>query len=199
MPTPETRYGLSRRSLTLAKRGMRDNGTMEIRIAIVLLCSVGALSGESAAGLKWAAPAGWKTEAARPMRAATYTIPATAGDKDTAECAVYFFGAGQGGGIEMNIERWKGQVVSGGKPAAAKTSKRTIHGLSVPTVDASGDYTGRGGPMAEKSVKSGYRLGGAVIGGPGGNVFVKLTGPAKTVAANEQKFEQLLASFDKER
>jgi hypothetical protein len=30
-------------------------------------------------------------------------------------------------------------------------------------------------------------------------VFLKLTGPAKTIAASQQGFEQLLASFDKER
>src|SRR5688500_11822604 len=34
---------------------------------------------QSAAGIRWTAPAGWKTEAARPMRAATYTIPSAAG------------------------------------------------------------------------------------------------------------------------
>jgi hypothetical protein len=38
----------------------------------------------------------------------------------------------------------------------------------------------------------------AIVENPGGNLFVKFTGPSKTVAANEQKFEQLLASFQKE-
>ena len=75
---------------------------------------------ESAAGLRWTAPVGWKTESLRPMRAATYTVP-------------------------------------------------------------------------------GYRLLGAIVEGPGGNVFVKLTGPAKTVTANQQKFNQLLASFQLEK
>ena len=35
-----------------------------------------------------------------------------------------------------------------------------------------------------------YRLLGAIVEGPGGNVFVKFAGPAKTIAANEQKFGQ---------
>lgn len=68
---------------------------------------------ESAAGLQWAAPAGWKNTGASSMRAATYT-------------GVYFFGAGQGG-----------------------------------------------------------------------NIFLEFTGPTKTVAANERKVEQLLASFQR--
>jgi hypothetical protein len=41
----------------------------------------------------------------------------------------------------------------------------------------------------------GYRLLGAIVEALGGTVFFKLTGPAKTIAANQQKFEQLLASL----
>ena len=152
------------------------------------------LCAESVAGLRWTPPAGWKGEGARPMRAATFTV-------DDAECVVYFFGAGQGGGIEANVERWKGQFRQpGGKPVEVKPGRRTIHGLAVTTVDISGEYSGMGGPVAaEKSVKSGYRLLGAIVEGPGENIFLKFTGPAKTIAANQKKFEQLLESFDKER
>jgi hypothetical protein len=162
---------------------------------LLLMCSV--LSAESVAGLKWTAPSGWKNLGSQSMRAATYSIPSAAGDRDSAECAVYFFGAGQGGSVEANIDRWKGQFR---QPAAAQVRKRTVHGLPVTTIDISGDYSGMGGPMVtEKTVKSGYRLLGAIVESPGGNVFLKLTGPAKTVAASQQGFEQLLASFDKER
>lgn len=134
------------------------------------------------------------------MRAATYIIPPAAGDTASAECAVYFFGTGQGGTVESNLERWKGQGVGpDGKAADAKIAKRTIHGLAMTTLDTSGDYTGMGGPMAaSKSVQSNYRLLGAIIVGPDGNVFIKLTGPAKTVAASQAEFEKLLNSFDRE-
>ena len=40
---------------------------------------------------------------------------------------------------------------------------------------------------------------GAIVEGPGGNVFIKFTGPAKTIAASQAEFEQLLNSFDKEK
>jgi hypothetical protein len=49
----------------------------------------------------------------------------------------------------------------------------------------------------QKSAAPGYRLLGAVIEGPEGNVFIKFAGPAKTVAANETKFQHLLNSFEK--
>jgi hypothetical protein len=157
------------------------------------------LLADSAAGLKWATPAGWKSEGERPMRAATYSVPAAAGDSESAECAVYFFGASQGGSIEANLDRWKGQILApGGKPADAKIEKRTVNGLNVTTIASGGEYTGMGGPMAaSKSSKPGYRLLGAIVEGPGGNLFVKFTGPAKTVTANQAKFEQLLKSFQK--
>jgi len=48
-----------------------------------------------------------------------------------------------------------------------------------------------------KSVQNNYRLLGAIVEGPGGNVFIKFTGPAKTIAANQIAFKQLLNSFDK--
>jgi len=168
-----------------------------MRTWILLLAFLAALYAESAAGLHWTAPANWKSEGARPMRAATYNIPPVPGDRDNAECAVYFFGAGQGGSVEANIDRWKGQFR---QPANAQVGKRTIQGMPVTTIDISGEYSGMGGPMTgEKTVKPGYRLLGAIVDGPGGNVFLKFTGPAKTIAANQQKFEQLLASFDKEQ
>ena len=148
---------------------------------------------ESVAGLQWTMPAGWKAEGSRPMRAATYSVPPAAGDKDSGECVVYFFGQGQGGGVDANLERWKGQFRGpDGKPPAAKTAKRTVNGLAVTTIETAGDYAGMGGAS-----KSGYRMLGAIVENPGGNIFLKFTGPAKTVTANQAKFEQLLTSFNK--
>ncbi len=172
-----------------------------MRMLSVVLILVAWSFGDSVAGLKWTPPTGWKTEDARPMRAATYTIKPTVGDTASAECVVYFFGAQQGGSVQANLDRWKGQVLApGGKPSNAKIARRTIHGLSVTTIDASGNYTGMGGPMApSKSVQNNYRLLGAIFEGPAGNVFIKFTGPAKTIAASAAKFEQLLNTFDKEK
>jgi hypothetical protein len=171
-----------------------------MRAALLLVAlisgSVGVFA-EAAAGLQWTAPAGWKNLGAQPMRAATYGVAPAAGDTASAECGVYFFGAGQGGSIEANIERWKGQFTNAGAPATAKIGTRKINGLSVTTIDTSGEYSGMGGPMAPGKPVAGYRLLGAIVEGPGGNIFLKFTGPAKTIAANQQRFEQLLASFQR--
>jgi hypothetical protein len=112
-----------------------------------------------------------------------------------------FFGAGQGGSLDANLERWKGQFSGpGGAPATTKVAKRMVHDLAITTLDVSGAYSGMGGPTASAPrVVAGYRLLGAIIEAPGGNVFIKLTGPVKTIAVNQQEFEQLLASFQADK
>jgi len=127
------------------------------------------------------------------MRAAQYTV----GD---AECVVYFFGPGQGGTVEANIARWSGQFAApDGKPAAAKVTKSNVHGLPVTRMDISGTYTATGGAaMTSQAPKAANRMLAAIVEGPGGNLFIKFSGPAKSVAAQVAAFDGLLASFSKQ-
>jgi hypothetical protein len=50
-------------------------------------------------------------------------------------------------------------------------------------------------PAGRKWLESHYRLRGAIVENPGGNVFLKFTKPERTIAAN---VGQLLDSFRKE-
>jgi hypothetical protein len=158
------------------------------------------LVADSGAGIQWTVPSSWKAEAQRPMRLATYTIAPAAGDSESGECGVYYFGPGQGGSVAANMDRWIGQFQQpGGGPSqdAAKRDQRTVHGLKITTVAVSGAYSGMGGPMAQPGAppKANYRLLGAIVEGRQGSVFFKFTGPAKTVAQNQAAFEKLLASL----
>src|SRR5688500_1768724 len=100
-------------------------------VASIVLASA-SLFAESAAGIRWTAPATWNAEGPRPIRAATYSITPAAGDPGIADCVVNYFGPGQGGGVDANVERWKGQVLGAdGKPAPAKVDKRTVRGVAV--------------------------------------------------------------------
>ena len=158
---------------------------------------LGAQAGKGGSGVNWTAPKRWTADADRPMRLATYKVPAAAGDSEAGECGVFFFGAGQGGDLQANLTRWTGQFQTpGGQPIASpKTQKQTIAGFAVTTVDISGTYMQSSGPMmAAKSSKAGYRMLAAVVEGKQANVFFKLTGPAKTVAAAEAEFQGLLKS-----
>jgi hypothetical protein len=125
------------------------------------------------------------------MRAATYGVPPAKGDPEAAECAVFYFGAGQGGGVEANVQRWAGQF-EGGKAAPQRVE--TLHGLKVTRVELEGTYLS-GGMSGPKVPKAGFKLLGAIAEGREGNVFFKLTGPAKTVEAARKDFEALLQTL----
>src|SRR5687768_15164969 len=153
----------------------------------------------SVATLTFSAPAGWK--AAGPsssMRVAQFVLPRAAGDAADADLVVYYFG-GSGGTVNANIERWLGQMQQpGGKPssAVAKREARSINGLKVTLVDVSGTYVAEMTPgSAERHNSPNFRLRAAVIETPSGPYFIKLTGPARTVAAAEKAFERFLGSM----
>ncbi len=150
----------------------------------------------AAAGLAWSRPAGWGLEPARTMRIATYRIPPVGGDSEPAECAVYYFGPGQGGGVEANLTRWIGQF----QPAtSSKRSTRTVNGVNVSLADAAGTYTAHGGAMTQpQGDVTGWRLLGAIAEGPEGTVFFKLTGPEKTVAAAKGPFDGMIGSLKRQ-
>ncbi|HXY38787.1 MAG TPA: hypothetical protein VEQ10_03910 [Vicinamibacteria bacterium] len=149
---------------------------------------------EGAGGIEWKVPAGWTAGGGSAMRVATYTVPAAKGS-EAGECAVFFFGTGQGGSVEANVERWARQFE--GTPRPERTTS-TVVGLPVTRVQLAGTYLAPGGPMMQSTgKKAGYRLAGAITEAPQGNVFFKLTGPAPTVAAALPAFDALIASIRK--
>ena len=161
-----------------------------------------ATSPTQAGGVAWTIPTGWEPEPEHQMRIATYRIHAIAGDPEDAECAVYFFGTGQGGTVEANLDRWAHQFTGpdGQSPAQpAKIDKQVVAGLKVSTLTASGTYLGAGGMMGQApSTKPNYCMRAAIIEAPDGLVFFKLAGPLNTVAAAESDFNSLLASLHRQ-
>jgi hypothetical protein len=148
----------------------------------------------AAGGIRWTVPAGWTAEKTNPMRVATYAVPAAKGT-DPGECAVFFFGTGQGGGVDENIERWAKQFE--GRPPASR-SKKTVSGMAVSLAEVEGTYLNPGGGlMLSQGKKPGYHLLGAIVEAPQGRVFFKMTGPAATVAAARVAFDSLVGSIVK--
>jgi hypothetical protein len=152
----------------------------------------------AAAGLTYTAPTTWKPVAtSSSMRVAQFAVPRAAGDTQDGELVIYYFG-GAGGTIEANIERWVGQMQQpDGRPSSAvsKRQSRTINGLKVTIVDVPGTYVAEvmpGSPQRHNSPN--FHLRAAVIETANGPYFIKLTGPAKTIAASEKSFEAFLAS-----
>lgn len=150
-----------------------------------------------AAGLRFTVPATWtRVPATSDMRAAQFRLPPAEGDKETAELVLFHFGAGKGGGVKENLDRWYGQLRQpDGLPTeqAAVVTTRTIRGLKVTEVTAPGYYIG----MAPgEPPKSGWRLLGAVVEGKNGPWFWKAVGPDATVSAAKPSFDKLLESLE---
>ena len=134
------------------------------------------------------------------MRVAQFKLPKADGDNEDALLVIYFFGQGQGGSAQANIDRWINQVHQpDGSPSKdrAKTETLTVNGLQVTTVDVSGNYAGGMSPdSAPANNKSIYRLRAAVVDTPRGSYFVKLTGPEKTVGHWDQAYTDYIKSFE---
>jgi len=132
------------------------------------------------------------------MRKAEYGVAGEAGE---AELTVYYFGPGQGGSIDANIERWVGQFSQpdgSDSMAAAKIGQRKVGALAVTTLDLKGSFGGGMPPMMQKQApepKADQRVLGAIAEGPQGPVFFKLVGPQATIEGAEAAFGALVDSL----
>jgi hypothetical protein len=150
--------------------------------------------------LKMRVPGGWIEEGpSSSMRKGQFVLPRGEGDSSDGELVVFYFGQGQGGSAEANIDRWISQITqSNGSSSKAKagTSRKTISGLAVTVVDLSGDYHPLMMPGASsQEPKTGYRMIAAVVETSEGPWFFKLVGPEQTVAKWSASFDQFLNSI----
>lgn len=143
-----------------------------------------------APGASFDMPAGWQSEEpSSSMRLAQATVP---GSQGPALLAVFYFGAGGGGGVDANLQRWVGQMdLAPG--SAPEQDTFTVGNYRVTWVLALGTLKGgtMGGP-AEDTPSS--ALLGAVVEGDQGPWFFKMTGPSKTISEQREAFLGLLRS-----
>ncbi len=164
---------------------------MKVLVGVLALALV-----SPAAALKFTVPAGWVSRTpSSSMRLADFTLPRVAGDVEDATATLYFFG-GTGGSVQANLDRWIGQVAQpNGGPStdvAKTTTLASAAGLKITLVDVAGTYVGEVTPgSAERFNKPGFRQLAAVVETPAGPHFVKVVGPARTVA----KWEASVAAF----
>ncbi|MBI5093670.1 MAG: hypothetical protein HZB26_14655 [Candidatus Hydrogenedentes bacterium] len=140
----------------------------------------GMTDGASVAPFTWTAPDSWKKAADRPMRVATYTGGANA----KSECVISML-SGPAGGLDANINRWRGQLGQTPLQSAdiAALPKVKVLGKDSPLVEITGPYTGMDG-----AEQPGYMLLGAVSEVPGSTVFIKMIGPEAEVKAEKEHF-----------
>jgi hypothetical protein len=148
-----------------------------------------------AGGLTWTAEAPLIARTpSMQMRAAEYAVAGEGAPE--AVLSVFHFGPGMGGSVADNVARWVGQVHGeNGAPAEARTARRVVNDLPVTMVEAEGTMsTGMPGGPAGPALAAG-KLIGAIVEGPQGLVFFKLSGPAATVDRGRDAFEALVASI----
>jgi hypothetical protein len=114
-------------------------------------------------------------------------------NKKSAEVVFFHFGAGDGGGVKANVDRWFGQFQEPREKLGAKSEETTIGKHKVTFVRAEGTYMS-GMPGGAPTPQPGSALRGAIIESAEGHVFVKMTGPAALVKSAEDDFREMIES-----
>ena len=100
------------------------------------------------------------------------------------------------GGIEANLDRWRGQIQTGPKDPPASQSEVEFDGRTATLIELTGTYSDMfGGGAPNKNSKL---LGVAAALGEA-DFFVKMTGPAETVTDRRDEFLKFVASARREK
>ena len=152
-------------------------------------------------GLKSEAPADWKeTPSQSSMRFKQFLVPRAAGDAFDAELVIFYFGAGQGGGTDANLDRWKKMFQAPeGKTIdqLSKTEKLKVGKVPTTILDVSGTYMWKASPMAPTPAepRAKHRMIAVVFESPQGPYFMRLVGPEKTIEKQKKAFDKWLKGF----
>lgn len=138
-------------------------------------------------------PITWKWESpTSPMRKAQLTIPGKNGA--TALVTFFYFGPGQGGTVQANIDRWAAQFSSkDGLPVKAITTSQKTTSTTVTFVSASGIFAS-GMPGGSTEPCPNYALRGAIMESSQGDVYVKMTGPEALIKEVTSTFDQMIVT-----
>jgi len=144
-----------------------------------IVFEVGSFSFQRPSDWKWVVPAS-------SMRKAQLDFEGAGGGK--AETTFFHFGAGQGGGIEANVQRWFSQFQN----SETARTEEMIGNTRVVFVTAKGTFLS-GMPGTTPVPLENHSLRGAILeDSTGGDVFVKMTGPTEAVEAASPAFDKMV-------
>lgn len=169
-----TRIGVS----TAERFGMRPMGAVP-----------GSTSGAAAPAdaFQFTLPPGWVDMKPTSMRLVNVGLA----DDASVECSLTLLG-GDGGGLAANVDRWRAQLGLGPLSAGEHDALPAATLLGKPAVrfDATGTYTGMGGPAREN-----FRMIGLLSVAAEGSGFLKFTGPAEVLERESANFDTFAASL----
>jgi len=135
-------------------------------------------------------PGGWTARTpSSSMRLAEYTTPTT--DAGMAEVVVYYFGKGQGGSVDANLERWKSQFTNpAGGPVAEKIT-HPVGAIPMTVAEYRGTYArGVGAGSDASAARPNHMLIAVVAETPRGTLFFQCFGPIAAVEAQRAAYLQ---------
>lgn len=133
---------------------------------------------------RFTVPEGWSHRVPdSPMRKAELRSPEGKG-----EAVFFFFGPGQGGSPEDNVARWLNQM---SERREEKVEREEVGKTTVTLLRAVGTYAS-GMPGGPTTPVPDTLLLGAILEHPGGNVFVRMTGPVQAMEGAEVSFRELI-------
>jgi hypothetical protein len=141
--------------------------------------TVGSFTFDRPSGWQWIVPSS-------PMRKAQLAVPGPEGT-EAAEVTFFHFGAGQGGSVKNNLDRWIGQF----QGTQAETAETKVSGTMVHFVRATGTFAS-GMPGGPTTPRPGFALRGAILESPEGDVYVKMTGPEAVLTGAAAAFEKMV-------
>ena len=121
-----------------------------------------------------------------PMRRAQLSVPGKA-DTLPAEVTFFHFGAGQGGSVQANVDRWFKQFSDGYTDAKSEQAGDT----TITFVKAEGTFAS-GMPGGPTIPMKDYAMRGAILESSSGDVYVKMTGPKEVVKGAVPALEKMV-------
>lgn len=142
--------------------------------------------------LTWDVPRGWTEVGEDASPGSMRLINLKFGEGGEGECYLSAM-PGSAGGLEANINRWRGQMGLPGYTAEEleKLPRKKFLNGEATYVSIDGAFKGVGAAEATKN----YRLVGLVKPAPEFTLFVKMTGPKDLVEKNEAAFDQFIQSI----
>lgn len=149
-------------------------------------------------GVAWTIPRGWSVRPpSNAMRLAELVAPGPSGGAGDAEVVVLYFGPQGAGSVEDNLARWGRQVLAAdGSPAPPLEEHFTATDIPVATITVSGAFLS-GMPGQPSTPVPDSTLIGAVVDGPRGPIYLKMTGPSDVVASQRDRFLAMLKASRK--
>jgi hypothetical protein len=158
-----------------------------VALATALSTTANAQSTVSLLDYRTNVPTGWTSRTpSSSSRLAEYVVP-PAGGEGGAEVVVYFFGKTQGGNVQANLTRWKGQFSTpDGSPVPEAITRDSTGIFPITFAEYRGTYRRGIGAGSADSVKTGQALIAAIAETPHGTMFIQLFGPSARVIAERE-------------